>query len=492
MDPSKPTSTTRGMLPGIPHYVDRVSAECIWKEKIDETLNKETRLYQEAREANPGPQPFVMNLANAQRLGDFCALNHRHSRLEILAPKVEKNTPQAIMSAEGDKSSFDYNALMHNLKIPPEKWDIPCTGAQDGPFCLQEIGWLLATRSSARAVEQSKVRKRYPEAEALGICKPPKSQSMPSLAALAADRSLPRAPPDGRLKQLNNNRFYRPKTFCDITLYADNYVSTMHCDPLLGFESDPAWQRGGEPAVPAGAFVMMYPSYQRCSPERRRVAGSLDERCLDEPSQTAIAALLALLGVQVTCFLQGLRQTRPRQAAHDAQLVTFDFDAFSVPEEQQQGMISSLARQMGVAEKLQVSHESELLKCRDPVLLQSVQKAIHGTDLSQHDKISKFFSAAIEAPSLDAFFQPGTDESTALLQMLLKEFYAEGDQVLSAGGMPNPLHDRRTNCIPNLPGRSRATKETKFHAPWKRPISVGKWRRGPRSKLMMVRRQAGP
>lgn len=41
---AKPTSTTRGMLPGIPHYIDRVSAECIWKE----TLNKETRLYQEA------------------------------------------------------------------------------------------------------------------------------------------------------------------------------------------------------------------------------------------------------------------------------------------------------------------------------------------------------------------------------------------------------------------------------------------------------------
>ena len=29
---------------GIPHYIDRVSAECIWKE----TLDKETRLYQEA------------------------------------------------------------------------------------------------------------------------------------------------------------------------------------------------------------------------------------------------------------------------------------------------------------------------------------------------------------------------------------------------------------------------------------------------------------
>eukprot|EP00438_Fugacium_kawagutii_P002680 Skav218889 [mRNA] locus=scaffold328:88555:106587:+ [translate_table: standard] len=86
-------------------------------------------------------------------------LNRGHSRLEIIAPKVEKNTPQAIMSAEGDKTSFDYNALMHTLK---------------------EIGWLIATGSSARAVEQSKLRKRYPEAEALGICKPPKSRSMPS------------------------------------------------------------------------------------------------------------------------------------------------------------------------------------------------------------------------------------------------------------------------------------------------------------------------
>ncbi|CAJ1340196.1 unnamed protein product [Effrenium voratum] len=215
----KPTSTARGVLPGIPHYVDRVSAECIWKE----TLDKECRLYQEGRAQNAGPQPFVMNLANAQRLGDFMALKHRHSRLEIIAPKVEKNTPQAIMSAEGDKNSFDYNALMHNQKIPCEKWDIPCTRAQ-------EIGWLIATGSSAAAVEQSKVRKRYPEAEALGICKPPKSRSTSSLERI--DRDLPRAPPDTRLRELNNNRFYRPKTFCEITLYADNYVSTMHADPF--------------------------------------------------------------------------------------------------------------------------------------------------------------------------------------------------------------------------------------------------------------------
>eukprot|EP00439_Symbiodinium_sp_Y106_P049786 s1701_g6.t1 len=217
MDPSKPTSTTRGMLPGIPHYVDRVSAECIWKE----TLEKETRLFQEGRKANPGPPAYVMNLANAQRLGDPLALKMRHSRLEILAPKVEKNTPQAIMSGENcDPNSFDHNALMHTKKMPCQKWDVPCTRAQ-------EIGWLIATRSSAQAVEAMKVRKRYPEAEALGICPPPRSESMPSL-----DRRLPEAPPDKRLKQLNNNRFYRPKTFCDITMYADNYMATMHHDPF--------------------------------------------------------------------------------------------------------------------------------------------------------------------------------------------------------------------------------------------------------------------
>ncbi|CAE7222954.1 NLRC3, partial [Symbiodinium sp. KB8] len=218
-DPSKPTSTARGMLPGIPHYVDRVSAECIWKE----TLEKETRLFQEGRKANPGPPAYVMNLANAQRLGDPLALKIRHSRLEILAPKVEKNTPQAIMSGENcDPNSFDHNALMHTKKMPCQKWDVPCTRAQ-------EIGWLIATRSSAQAVEAMKVRKRYPEAEALGICPPPRSESMPSLECR---RRLPEAPPDKRLKQLNNNRFYRPKTFCDITLYADNYMATMHHDPF--------------------------------------------------------------------------------------------------------------------------------------------------------------------------------------------------------------------------------------------------------------------
>lgn len=298
-----------------------------------------------------------------------------------------------------------------------------------------------------------------------------------------------------------------------------------------------------------------------------------------------ISAILILLGVKVTCFLQGLHISsgrslgiRLRQAAQaqDAQLVTYNFDALSVPEQLLQRHVSSLARELQVAEKLQVSPESldeylgiclksmpgnpyhgpahmldvlqflttllqetgldqtlspvqssalvlaaaahdvdhtgtsnpylvkvsheyvedsadgigpmeshsaskaldliqEIMGSKDSKLLQMVEKAIHGTDLSQHERLMKAFSAATEAASkasdLEVFFQAGTEQSILLIQMLLKaadvsnptrpirtarawncqvyeEFYAEGDQVLSSGGMPNPLHDRRTNCIP--------------------------------------------
>ncbi|CAE7415056.1 PDE8A [Symbiodinium microadriaticum] len=111
-----------------------------------------------------------------------------------------------------------------------------------------------------------------------------------------------------------------------------------------------------------------------------------------------------------------------------------------------------------------------------PVLLQDVVRAtIHGTDLARHQQIVDSFSAEMEAAvteeAVAAFFSLQSPQGQLLLQLLLKagdvsnptrplatakawnsqvyqEFYAEGDQVLSAGGKPNPLHDRRTNSIP--------------------------------------------
>ncbi|CAE7604830.1 PDE7A [Symbiodinium natans] len=108
-------------------------------------------------------------------------------------------------------------------------------------------------------------------------------------------------------------------------------------------------------------------------------------------------------------------------------------------------------------------------------LRDAVKATIHGTDLARHQQIVDAFQdemeAALTEEAVDAFFSPQSAQGQLLLQLLLKagdvsnptrplatakawnqqvyqEFYAEGDQVLSAGGKPNPLHDRRTNSIP--------------------------------------------
>eukprot|EP00931_Biecheleriopsis_adriatica_P091301 TRINITY_DN65193_c0_g1_i1.p1 TRINITY_DN65193_c0_g1~~TRINITY_DN65193_c0_g1_i1.p1 ORF type:complete len:163 (-),score=29.76 TRINITY_DN65193_c0_g1_i1:7-495(-) len=58
MGDAKPTSTTRGMLPGIPSSVDRVSAECIWK-----TFCKGEEDYVRSRKLNPA-QPREHQISN--------------------------------------------------------------------------------------------------------------------------------------------------------------------------------------------------------------------------------------------------------------------------------------------------------------------------------------------------------------------------------------------------------------------------------------------
>eukprot|EP00930_Biecheleria_cincta_P040656 TRINITY_DN27850_c0_g1_i1.p1 TRINITY_DN27850_c0_g1~~TRINITY_DN27850_c0_g1_i1.p1 ORF type:complete len:233 (-),score=41.56 TRINITY_DN27850_c0_g1_i1:112-810(-) len=207
---------------------ERVRVEKVWKE----TLDKEAGLFQEARAAHPGPPAYVMNLANAQRHGLLTALKHSHQRLEIIADKVEKASPQERMSEEGfDPNSFDINAVKHTLKKPTQKYDLPCTRAQ-------EIGWLIATQSSAKAIRRAQQTKRYPEAEALGFTSPPKAlaKSASDSSLLLSDKASPHQPvatsKNKDLLELNRKRKNLGKTFCDITLYADNYVATKHHNPF--------------------------------------------------------------------------------------------------------------------------------------------------------------------------------------------------------------------------------------------------------------------
>eukprot|EP00933_Yihiella_yeosuensis_P023955 TRINITY_DN18589_c0_g2_i1.p1 TRINITY_DN18589_c0_g2~~TRINITY_DN18589_c0_g2_i1.p1 ORF type:complete len:230 (-),score=29.75 TRINITY_DN18589_c0_g2_i1:46-735(-) len=204
---------------------DRTRIETVYKQTVD----KERRAREEGRQMNPGPPAYVINLANAQQHNKM-NLNIRHSRLEILTDKVEKCSPQERMSLDGyDPNDADQVMVQHTMKKPTQKWDLPVSGAQ-------EIGWLIATGGSANAIRTQQRQKRYPEAEALGFTSPPrelqKSASAPRLSHTASVHLPQDQKRNPMLRELNNNQFYRPKVFCEITKYADNYVRSMHHDPF--------------------------------------------------------------------------------------------------------------------------------------------------------------------------------------------------------------------------------------------------------------------
>mmetsp|Transcript_34499 Transcript_34499/g.109223 ORF Transcript_34499/g.109223 Transcript_34499/m.109223 type:complete len:254 (-) Transcript_34499:281-1042(-) len=222
---------------------ERTRVERLYTQSID----KEVKLREEAREASGGKaQQYTMNLANAQQYGSLLKLKHSHARLEIITDKVAKQTPAQRMSMDGfDPESFEVIALKHTEKIPPHKWDLPCTRAQ-------EIGWLISSPATFGSVQQRNRRKQYDAStdEALAFssklaaasgasssspvvnaAKLQASASAPSLSTIGYREGLPHGDLKA-VKDLNNRRFYKPKTFCPITKYADTYMSLMHHDPF--------------------------------------------------------------------------------------------------------------------------------------------------------------------------------------------------------------------------------------------------------------------
>jgi len=218
---------------------ERTRVETLYTQAID----KERTLREEARQAAGGKPPrYVMNLANGQRLGALTGIKHSHTRLEIIAEKVEKRSPDERMNTDGfDPSSFEVTATRHQEKIPPHKWDLPCTRAQ-------EIGWLIskpATVTSIRARHKKKIYDRAND-EALAGSASGSPQEGTNNTALSSSLSRSNSAPTGfgvpsglphgeaprGLQVINNRQFYKPKTFCPITKYADVYMSLMHHDPF--------------------------------------------------------------------------------------------------------------------------------------------------------------------------------------------------------------------------------------------------------------------
>mmetsp|Transcript_3461 Transcript_3461/g.10012 ORF Transcript_3461/g.10012 Transcript_3461/m.10012 type:complete len:231 (-) Transcript_3461:246-938(-) len=206
---------------------ERVRVEKVYTEAID----KERTLREEARHAAGGANPkYVMNLANGQRNQALMNLKHSHSRLEIIAEKVEKQSPEQRMSSEGfDPNSFEVNAMKYATKTPVQKWDLPCTRAQ-------EIGWLIANPATYSSIQRRHRQKQYHphQDSALRACSSSAQKALGSSTSapnLGLTPHLPSTCPEG-LAELNGRRFYKPKTFCPITKYADTYVSLMHHDPF--------------------------------------------------------------------------------------------------------------------------------------------------------------------------------------------------------------------------------------------------------------------
>lgn len=212
---------------GGPNYsrYERTRVERVYKQ----TVTKENDL----REAAPVNRTFQMNLANKNTSGELVRLKHSHSRLEIITEKVEKNSPGARMGdmRKTGNDSYEVNMMRHMEKAPTEKWDLPCTRAQ-------EIGWLLAHANPVRAKTLKDLGRNrdYGSSANAETMTLGKSQSTPSVAHGASEQPwphIPQGPPHAQLRDINKKgKFYRPKKFCEITLYADIYMRQMHCNPF--------------------------------------------------------------------------------------------------------------------------------------------------------------------------------------------------------------------------------------------------------------------
>merc|ERR1712228_902930 len=128
-------------------------------------------------------------------------------------------------SGEGfDPNSFEATAMKFTEKTPPQKWDLPCTRAQ-------EIGWLVANAASHDAIRRRQRSKKYPAGGTLSPVADGKdaysSSSMArssSTPCMAESAHIPTQQPSREIRSLNNRAYYKPKTFCPITKYADTYM----------------------------------------------------------------------------------------------------------------------------------------------------------------------------------------------------------------------------------------------------------------------------
>jgi len=223
---------------------DRVRVETTWKTRLE----KERDLRRSNFDAG-ATGSFQMNFANCSANGGCSAIKHSHNRLETVTEKEHKQSPQARSSLQGmDSESIELQVIKHIAKKPTEKWDLPVTASQ-------ESGWLIANPVAAASLRLQPPSE--PKHKGKGWAKPGRASdfaprrardlnSAPTVVApivlntpanLKVLERIKSAPtlPQGRapeeLRHLNSRRWYRPKASCDVTQYAEAFVTMNHTSP---------------------------------------------------------------------------------------------------------------------------------------------------------------------------------------------------------------------------------------------------------------------
>mmetsp|Transcript_59247 Transcript_59247/g.170157 ORF Transcript_59247/g.170157 Transcript_59247/m.170157 type:complete len:242 (-) Transcript_59247:65-790(-) len=221
------------------HYnqFDRVRIENTWKIRLGKEKDHRAAAFDAGATG-----AFQMNLSNCCANSGFIGLKYSHNRMETVTEKEHKQSPQARTSMKGmDPNSIEVIAIKHLDRKPTEKWDVPVTSAQ-------ETGWLIANpvRADSLLVPNYPAQSSPSRSAAVGgglrqRTAPPVAVPAMSLTTPANDRvlgrmqsapSMPHSEPIPELRELNNRKWYRPKGRCDVTNYAEAYVSMNHCSPF--------------------------------------------------------------------------------------------------------------------------------------------------------------------------------------------------------------------------------------------------------------------
>eukprot|EP00929_Paragymnodinium_shiwhaense_P095009 TRINITY_DN5594_c0_g1_i1.p1 TRINITY_DN5594_c0_g1~~TRINITY_DN5594_c0_g1_i1.p1 ORF type:complete len:244 (-),score=64.29 TRINITY_DN5594_c0_g1_i1:71-802(-) len=228
-------------IKGGPFYsrYDRTRVETNWKT----TIKKERDAYIAKDFGSP---TFQMNFANQAASGGPMGIKHSHNRIEIVAEKVEKQSPQARMNCKGmDPTSMEVRTVKHIERKPTAKWDVPLATSHD-------IGWMVSNPvraatltkfhtpprpdlngSMSAMMSSSSTGDLTPER----LKTPARSMVVPANEHIlsrswSAGFKLPQGPNPEAIKDINNRRWYRPMRQQDITRYAETYQTVMGSNPF--------------------------------------------------------------------------------------------------------------------------------------------------------------------------------------------------------------------------------------------------------------------